>query len=43
MPHLLHLHLSTERGNSDVERDHQQHDGKSSKDGRSHGEVEEDQ
>ena len=41
--HLLHLHLTTDRCHSNVEWDHQQHDSKPSKDGRPHGEVEEDE
>ena len=42
-PHLFHLHLSTDTSHTSVKRNHQYHDGKSSKDGRPHGEVEEDQ
>ena len=42
-PHLFHLHLSTDTSHASVKRNHQYHDRKSSKDGRPHGEVEEDQ
>ena len=41
--HLLHLHLTTDRSHTNVKRDHEQHDSKPSKDGRPHGEVEEDE
>ena len=41
--HLVHLDHLTAPNQAEVERNRQHHDGKSSKDGRPHGEVEEDQ
>ena len=43
MRHLLHLKFLAPVTQPNIERNHQHHDGKSSKDGRSQGEVEEDQ
>ena len=40
---LLHLYHLTTRNQTEIDRNHQYHDGESSKDGRPHGEVEEDQ
>ena len=40
--HLLHLHHLTTRNQAEIQRNHQHHNGKSSKDGRPHDEVEED-